>query len=987
MSTVFGLSSPNGFTLQKFQNSGITCFAATSGLGSPVTGRSICEVKVSKGLDKELPIPIKLVTRKITEDAKSPKSFRSTVISPMVSPRSQASTRTNIYSPKSLKFLESPKETLKHIFTFPDTSHKQDISDLLKNTLRIHSQQSKQQRIKIERDAKSRIEKKTQMKLLDKIIRDDNFYKFKQKSVLFRPKWGIDDKRVISETKALRELEKSKKTVKEKKSALSFDSNRTPLRRKKKHAKKKYQTPKQITQESEENLSAHKQEIYQKLVDLNNRVNILRNNTSLGIKVQGLVKGYIDRKFFSEEVKIQKKIEEAREEKKNQELKPLKVRSNYEEEDFEVQSIMKSKPKLTIEKLEKSLEENKDSRDYEKLLASQMKLKMHQQEQLKDLRAKDLNEMIKLADVLGGTQEMKEKFAVMIERRYSKLNHLFDENIESMRQVICGEEPNEINFLQMLAENQAKHLPGSRKNSTKEFAGSRKNSTKEQMSPYDEYPLPSLRGTISEFSSSFLMQLKEVPGALPIEMTVEPDSDHGDDEYIDSPSEESLYSRDTLEEQFDDCVKFPKLVHHLSQPESQDEPNLPLISDSFSDTQDLINQEKSEEGALENLVREIKDTNKSSSNEEESDNTLKLSDPHAPVIEKSPIFIKDESFSSNESGIINEYSSIVATPAAEPNIEFPSAEHSFKKPLRNIFETFPHKEPSPFTASIETSTETDGFELIINRVLFTLELHIFSIFYEEILNDSDFLNNLSTTSSKKSKIPVKGINSLLLPENQVQTDQIAVLSFIKKLQALKPPDEVLRKIMSIFDPFQMLSRIQENYDELDEEVQIFDYSDLEKVECSCNLSISLSLSSSGVNPYIQTHNKMILDVLNEAILRSAKNKVPLPWKIQDQADVLSYDSIMKSAIKKVLKWCEMQAGKVPCSDMINSKGDLDEDKLQNIREDKLSQFLTLDVEEADQCWIDCDFEESQVAVDLADYIMSELFDETLKLVKIFRVKL
>jgi hypothetical protein len=217
-------------------------------------------------------------------------------------------------------------------------------------------------------------------------------------------------------------------------------------------------------------------------------------------------------------------------------------------------------------------------------------------------------------------------------------------------------------------------------------------------------------------------------------------------------------------------------------------------------------------------------------------------------------------------------------------------------------------------------------------------------------------------------------------ESQVETSDTGVISMIKKHKNLKSPDEVLEAVLNIYHPIQMLSRIQENFEELEEEVQVFDYSDLNHIENSEHLSSSLSQSSNSHNPYAQTHNKMIVDVFNEAILRSAKKKVSLPWKIKDQIFCLEYENLMKSSTKKILKWCGLEAGKIPSVEMINSFGELDEDKLQQVRQEKLAEFLIVDVAEGDNMWVECDFEESQVAIDVADWIMADLYEETAELI-------
>ena len=125
---------------------------------------------------------------------------------------------------------------------------------------------------------------------------------------------------------------------------------------------------------------------------------------------------------------------------------------------------------------------------------------------------------------------------------------------------------------------------------------------------------------------------------------------------------------------------------------------------------------------------------------------------------------------------------------------------------------------------------------------------------------------------------------------------------------------------------------------------------------------------------------MIIDTVNEVLLRSAKIRVSMPWKLQDQVYTLTLDGLTKVAGKKLMKWAEIEAGKIPSTELINSFGALDEDKLQAIRQDKLAQLLIADVAEVDRSWIECDFEETQTAIEVSENILDMLFTETEELI-------
>jgi hypothetical protein len=419
-----------------------------------------------------------------------------------------------------------------------------------------------------------------------------------------------------------------------------------------------------------------------------------------------------------------------------------------------------------------------------------------------------------------------------------------------------------------------------------------------------------------------------------------------------------LYSRDTLSEPEEKILKFPETNSPNVLQIPQEEPSIPLISESVEIEAKL----QTSADSIEQLVGGI--SSRDDSDDCSAENTLDLKTP--ALQQQTHMFILEDSYGSGESGSNANFSSISFN-TAEAEVKEES-HHSESRSGRMIIEKF----PSPFTDMYESSTEIEGYELIINRIVFTLEKDVFNVIYEELKEDDDYWANIP----KKTLIAVR--MSLQEFENQVQTDSIAVLSAFKRMQKVKNASVVIDSVLQIYNPMLMLCRIQEDYGDEDS-IQIFDYSDFEKVEKSSNISMSVSASSLAVNPFKATHNKVLVDAVNEAICRSAKKKVNMPWKIQDQVFVLEYDSLMKAAAKKLVKWAEIEAGKIPTSDLLNSFGNLDEDKLQAVRQERLAQFLIVDVAESEKSWVECDLEETQVALNVADFVFDVICWEALEI--------
>lgn len=885
-----------------------TAFVTASIIQSKIEGHIVQEVKVLKAVATDLPIPIKLPPTRSPSGARTVRSIKSNLNSPLVSPKSMVGSKTFMFSPKSSQ-PDSCQRKNKSSKRQQDHSPRQDIGELLKNSLKQEKTQQKAQKIRVKQEIKSKLQKKLQLKVLDEFIRQENLNKFKQKCPLSRPKWGMDDKKVILDTRILRELEKQKKKLKVKKT-VPFEVY-TP-NKKKKTAKKK-----QLDKSSEgiEDYSDHKKEIFNKIKNLADRVEQLRlgaqgaNEKTQGVKkLENALKRWQKRIIFNTLVLH------------SQSSSSL----SRQQEDNEVQSIMNHKKKPSEGEI--CSESNKS---YEKVLENQVKANHKQQQQLIDLKARDMQEMNKLADILGGNPEMKKKFEVMIERRYSKLENLFQENLENFKQVLGVED------LQVEDEKIA-----------------------------DDVPLPSLRNTISEFSSSFLIQLNEVPASCMINMTFE-DVPVQEEEFVESPSD-SLYSRDTHSEPDETVLKFPDVNNPNTLLNSQEEPSIPLISESILIETDMRLMNSAD--SIEQLVGGIQSKDASEINFS-IDNTLDLKS--TAIQPQNPMFILEDSYGSGESGSNANFSSIICQPVPENEIKEES-HHSESKSGRIIIEKF----PSPFTDMYESSTEIEGYELIINRIIFTLEKDIFNLIYEDLKSDDEYWINIP----RKPAIAIR--MSLQDFENQVQTDSIAVLSAFKKLQLIKDPDEIIDIIRQVYNPYYMLCRVQDRFLELEEEPQIFNYNDIESLEKLSNVSFSSSSSLSSQNPYKAIHNKMVIDAVNEVILRSAKKKIDMPWKLQDQVYSLEFDGLMRVAGKKLMKWAEIEAGKIPNYDLINSFGVLDEDRLQAIRQEKLAQLLIFDVAEADKSWVECDFEETQTVIEVSENLIGLLLAETEELIRL-----
>ena len=847
-------------------------FATAPGPLKPqIKGHIIKEVKVIKSSKKNLPIPIKVMIKKSPERSKSRKRLSSPISSPVHSPKSLSACKT--ISPKLLKPDLNSKSPFKKEKV---PSPRRDIKKIIKNALKQEKDSRKAEKIKIIEESKQKLNKRLQMKVFDEFIRQENLQKFKQRLPLSRPKWGNRKE----ERKAKEVLQKNLR-----RGSISINC----MNKAKKHGKR-----------FEKNADCGAETQDGREVRLKSRLKGLAK--LMKVWRRALVQGVFDTM---------------------RDHCPAKSKSgSVHSEDREVQQIM-----LNTNPSDKLLAKGSEIDKFnEKILQNQVKMKIFQQQQLVGLKSKDLQEMNKLAEILGNECEMKGKFQEMIDRRYSKLENLFEENLENIKQVL-GLDLRSIDLsLEEMVEK-----------------------------PKTSY-----------LSSSFLNHIEEIPP-------------------------QDLHQRSLTKEDFAELVQFECKNFPLNPEINEDEPLIPLISESL-----IIEsfKENSEEAAFNLMVQDIRAPNLS---DRASEGTLELK--NEAIRSNNPILILDASSSSS-----NEPDPTFSTIAVHQIVEldFPTFEESkddrgqnealeaqgtgqggkagavgpvgpvsavgaVSREGRPFIENFPRLELTS-SAYLDPSTETEGLCLIIQRILFTLESDVLSLIIQDLAQDEEFFSLLN----KRSSVLVRSLMIGLAA--QIETDPQAILALVNKMQQIKSPECIMAAINKIFDPIAILSEIQENFADSSDEVYIFEYPDIDFIEFSYDSSWDESSEKS--NPYRQTHCKAVVDAINEALIKTAKKLIGKSWRICEKPGTLEYGKLFEASKRKIETWAKVEAGKVPSVDLVNSFGVIDEDKLQAIRQDNLAEMLIVDNDEEASAWIDCDFEETQAAIDVSEWIFNELLWET-----------
>lgn len=141
------------------------------------------------------------------------------------------------------------------------------------------------------------------------------------------------------------------------------------------------------------------------------------------------------------------------------------------------------------------------------------------------------------------------------------------------------------------------------------------------------------------------------------------------------------------------------------------------------------------------------------------------------------------------------------------------------------------------------------------------------------------------------------------------------------------------------------------------------------------------------------HNKVIFDWVNE-ILDSYRpyglKGPPLTWSTNLRTLTYKYseperiEEVLFEVQEKIMAWSENEAGTLSDSDtIINAPPEIrhimtEKQFLNQVREERLANLLSTEINDSEPLWLDYEYEDTQVKLDIADMVLQELCFETIK---------
>ena len=104
----------------------------------------------------------------------------------------------------------------------------------------------------------------------------------------------------------------------------------------------------------------------------------------------------------------------------------------------------------------------------------------------------------------------------------------------------------------------------------------------------------------------------------------------------------------------------------------------------------------------------------------------------------------------------------------------------------------------------------------------------------------------------------------------------------------------------------------------------------------------------------------------------------MPWSTKLRRlcsnDILNFNKVFSGIRQDLYTWAAFGAGTLPRHSFVFD-GAFDEDMFGEVREKRLATLLSKEVQFHEKKWLNFDFEEAQVKVDLTDMVLEQLIVE------------
>jgi hypothetical protein len=606
------------------------------------------------------------------------------------------------------------------------------------------------------------------------------------------------------------------------------------------------------------------------------------------------------------------------------------------------------------------MEIQEKKQEYQEKLKEQLIWREAQMHSLEYLRQKEIKDMQTIASKVGKSEELGEMLSNIVEKRYNQLSALFEENFRSVQEVL----------IQDMDTDEREKFEETLEEKRENFSKLIENDSK----------------TMEEYIED-IMSRNELQKS---------DSSAEDRPVIYKPKSQISLISDEAE------VNNPKTISILSPIQKE----LTYIQESTihqnssdEEKQESLNIFINEIGVSPKFSKEMKQIQILSFSPEKSARK-KIIRPETPPDDKEPILIEESSLdvsgppqdNSLLGQLISDYQGPSYTPDYIP--ERPSAPlQYFGNNGSNISPGIASSSENDIAAEENSDvewSENNQLDITPDLVNDLAEQILVKLIQEEN-------NGQRRNFPEISLIDIINIGPApegsLSSDPRIETDPAAIKRYIDEIFSnsdIKDLEKNL-KVPLQRKPLEVLNRMQEIEIGAIIENEFYAFPEVLSVNLYLNLENTRENSTmASISPRIHQliieaehiHNKMIFDALNESFQKYrpyGTKGVPMPWSNNTRCigHTKPINKIIEEVKDELLDWTTIQAGKICTEDMLMSNGALDEELLQQVREERLANMLADEIIEKDEIWTNYEFEETQVKLDLANMILEYLANESI----------
>lgn len=591
---------------------------------------------------------------------------------------------------------------------------------------------------------------------------------------------------------------------------------------------------------------------------------------------------------------------------------------------------------------------------YQDMIKDQIGWRKAQLISLEYLKEKELEDLQSLAEVMGHNSQLEELLSRTISQRYEQFTKLFKENIDNIETALIekmdtGEIIEFSNTIKDKKDVINKIIEETNLNST--------------------LPKQELESILKEANSIINKELEAESPSVPTVSTL---------------SQTAFSINDNISSQ-----EKPKrnMGIHIEETDISIQPMKKKIVEDKNFKEEEKNAENYKKKLNDEIRKKLEESKKKKKAEDEmrkmaeESKDRKLEDDRMEKMEKGPQILTE----------VKEYKLKTISIGDIVNIDNPMLSPIFPESMN-----FPEMISPVFTENKKFNCDEGSVSPLPARPsapLMFLDVDDCNISLESLLNSSTPNNRRGLQGLpllNLGNLP-PNINPIISSDPRIDTNPSFVKDFIKgvlvNIDILAIEDELIKGISR--NPLENLSQIHEL--DLGNVVDRGTYPAIlnipaivENLFDDCGNEDIVS-TQRFINKADRIHKIMILTVADELLQKYrpyGTRGIPMIWS--DTTRIFtgprqSTQEILENVINEIEDLARCEVGKIATEEMILSNGHLDEELLQDIREETVAYAIKKEIADNEWIWVDYEFEETQVKMDLADMILSELAGELTQL--------